>query len=351
MGKPRLARPRLGCPLRRPSVSAQNAVARSRAFLHLAFAATANLVSSFIIATMTSLLSFVRYLRLKLLVSFFRFLTRLFGPPLKSNPDIVLAIPSRDKGRTIRAHLYRPQTNNSVPPVLVNFFGSGFAVPLHGTDDLFCRRVADQTGYAVLDINYRLAPEHPFPAAINDAEDAAKYVLNHPEAYKTSHISVSGFSSGGTCALAILTLFPRGTFRSAITFYPSTNAAQDPSLRVAPMPGGQRVPLFWTRVFRDAYFADADPQDPRISPINADTRNYPDHMVMITAEMDTSAVESEALAERAASEDGRTVVTRRMKGVGHNFDKKTNGICVQAREESYGLALDMLKQVAADSKL
>ena len=293
---------------------------------------------------MAGFFSFVRYLRLKILVSFFRFLARRIEPVPKSNPDSVLAIPSRDKGRSIKAHVYRATKSKTPAPVLLNFFGGGFTMPLHGTDEAFCRRVADEAGYVVLDVDYRLAPEHPFPAAINDAQDAVQYVLDHPDEYKTSQISVSGFSSGGTCALAVLSLLPRDTFRSAITFYPSTNAAQDPSLRVAPVPGGKRLPAFWTKLFREAYFADADPRDPRISPINADTATYPDHMLMITAEMDTSALESEALAEKAAADD-RNVVVRRMKGVGHNFDKKSKTeACVQAREESYGLAVDMLKQ-------
>ena len=295
-----------------------------------------------------SVLSFVRYLRLKILVSFFRLLARLAESPPTSTQDTVLAIPSRDRGRTIKAHVYRPQGTgrivNDPPPVLINFFGGGFILPLHGADDLFCRRIATQAGYVVLDIDYRIAPEHPFPAAIHDAEDAAKYVLDHPEHYKTRHISVSGFSSGGTCALATVALFPKGTFQSCITFYPSTNAAQDPNLRVAPVPGGKRLPAFWTRIFREAYFGGADPQDPRISPLNADASKYPTQMLMITAEMDTSALESEALAANAI-ESGRNVVIKRMKHVGHGFDKKTSDECLRAREESYALAVDTLKAV------
>lgn len=304
---------------------------------------------------MSAFFSFVRYLRVKLLVSLFRLITRLVQPLPKSTPDAILAIPSRDTTRTIKTHVYlppQPKTPVNTPqPVLLNFFGGGFVMPFHGADDLFCRRMAAEAGHIVLDVSYRLAPEHPFPAALHDAEDAVRYVVNHPEKYNTSQISVSGFSSGGTCVLALLTSFPRDTFQSAITFYPSTNAAQDPSLRVAPVPGGKKAPALWTRVFREAYFGEADPRDPRISPIDADTSVYPGKMLVITAEMDTSALEAEALAEKAAAEGGadegrsREVVVRRVKRVGHGFDKKSSNECVLAREESYALALQMLKSV------
>ncbi|OAA52885.1 carboxylesterase [Cordyceps fumosorosea ARSEF 2679] len=297
---------------------------------------------------MLNIFSILRYWRLKLLIALFRALARLVEPPPRSSPDAILAIPSRDPGRAIKVHVYQPGgVPNSPAPVLVNIFGGGFVLPLHGADDLYCRRVASSAGYVVLDVDYRLAPEHPFPAAIHDAEDAICYVLDHAAEYKTSHVSISGFSSGGTCALAMLGLFPKDTFRSVITFYPSTNAAEDPSTRVAPVSGGKRLPAFWTRIFREAYFGDADPRDLRISPINAaGTTPYPAHMLVITAEMDTSALEAEALAAKAMG-TGRSVVVKRMKRVGHNFDKKvTNQDCARAREESYGLAIDILRTVA-----
>lgn len=300
---------------------------------------------------MYEILEILRYMRLKLLISVFRGLARLAAPRPRSNPGAVITIPSRDPSRTIKTHVYQPQAADESAehplPVLINFFGGGFTLDLHGADDLFCRRVASQAGYVVLDVNYRLAPEHPFPAAINDAEDAVHYVLAHPDEYDASQISLSGFSSGGTCALALLTVFPQGTFRSAITFYPSTNAAEDPGLRVAPVPGGKRLPSFWTRIFREAYFGKADPRDPRISPINADVSTFPDRMVMITAEQDASALESEALAEKVSNEGGREMVMRRMKSVGHNFDKRTDFNSVEAREESYQLAIASLQQTSS----
>lgn len=305
----------------------------------------------------SSISAFVCYLRLKLFVSFFRLLVKLFASPTP-NPNSVLRIPSRDNGRTIKAHLYKPSAENAGSkgpphPTLVQFYGSGFAMRLHGADEAFCRLIATATGYVVLDVEYRVGPEHPFPAAVNDVEDAVKYVLDRPEEYKTSQVSVSGFSSGGTLALITLTLFPPGTFQSAIAFYPATNLARDPSLGKPPAPDAKPRSTFATRIFRDAYIGEMDRRDPRISPAYADASSYPANMLVITGELDSSALEAEELAEKAETEGvagGRNVTLRRMKGCGHGFDKKNTDItCVRARDESYGLAVDMLKRVAGES--
>ncbi|GFF38412.1 carboxylesterase NlhH [Aspergillus lentulus] len=306
---------------------------------------------------MASLSTFLRYLRLKLLVSFYRLIVRIFASPPRPRPDSVLRIPSRDKGRTIKAHLYKPsgQYAGSKGPhrVLLNFYGSGFAIPLYGADDSFCRFIATTAGYVVLDVEYRLAPEYQIPAAVHDVEDAVKYVLDRPQEYSTSQVSVSGFSSGGTLALVAPTLFPPGTFQSTIAFYPATDLARDPSVRKAPALHAKPRSPFWTRIFREAYIGTMDPRDPRISPAYADASKYPANMLVVTAELDSSALEAEDLAKKAEMEgvaSGRNVVIRRMKGCGHAFDKKNaDGNCVQARDEAYGLAVDMLKKVAGES--
>lgn len=282
-------------------------------------------------------------------------MVKLLALRLKPNPDGVLRIPSHDKSRTINVHLYNPPTEGAETrrphPVLLNFYGSGFALPLFGADDGFCKLIASVTGFVVLDVEYRLGPEHPFPAAINDVEDAVKYVLNRPREYKTSQISVSGFSSGGTLALIAPQLFPKGTFQSVIAFYPATDVSRDPSLRKAPVGRGRGA--FWTRIFREGYIGAMDPRDPRISPAFADTSNYPGDMLVVTAELDTSAIEAEEFAEKARREgesSGRNVVIRRMKGCGHGFDKKNSDkALVRARGEAYGLVIEMLKKVASGS--
>ena len=302
---------------------------------------------------MAGLLSLMRYLRLKILVTFSRLMVKLLTSSPSPKHDYLLQIPSREKHRTIKIHVYKPSvedaSSSSPAPVLINLCGTGLAIPFHGLDDDFCRHVARNTGYVVLDLDYSLAPEYPFPAALNDVEDTVQYVLTHPDDYNAQQVSVSGFSSGGTLALAASTALPRGTFQSLIAFYPATNLFQDPSLRKAPAPGGKERSPFWTRVFRESYIREMDPRDPRISPAFADTSKFPVNMLFVTGELDASAVEAEQLAEKAKSEgraDGTEVIIRRMKGCGHAFDKKiTSEIFVSARNEAYELAVDMLKKI------
>ncbi|KAI1174691.1 putative carboxylesterase [Nemania sp. FL0916] len=297
---------------------------------------------------MDSLRAGLIYLRLKVLIYAIRLIVRLVTPRIRAKPDAILRIPSRDAGRTVTVHSYGPVEASPGPrPVLINFFGSGFALPGFGADDLFCREISQHTGHTVLDIDYRLGPENPFPAAIHDVEDAVRYVLSKPDTYDAAHISVSGFSSGGTLALVAPTLFPADTFRSLVAFYPSVDMAKDPAERKAPVEGptSGRAPLFWTRLFREGYLGGMNPEDPRISPIYADTTNYPKNMLVFTADYDTSASDAEVFVkgvEDNARATDKRVVLRRMRGCGHGFDKSKKNVA--ARTEAYAVAIDFLTQ-------
>ncbi|RWA10719.1 hypothetical protein EKO27_g4398 [Xylaria grammica] len=306
---------------------------------------------------MKSLAAALRYLRLKILIGLIRLIVRLVTPRVQAKPDAVLRIPSRDAGRTIRVHVYSsppvgptngPDDASQSPapqPVLINFYGSAFALPSFGADDLFCREISQRTGHVVLDAEYRLGPENPFPAAIHDVEDVVRYVLSRSDVYDATRISISGFSSGGTLALVAPMLFPANTFRSVIAFYPSVNMAKDPSERKAPVKGPDRgrAPLFWTRLFREGYLGGMDPRDPRISPLYADTVNFPRDALIFTAEYDVSALEAEEFAKKAEASvraSGGRVELRRMRGCGHGFDKSKRN--VEARTEAYTITAGFL---------
>ncbi|KAI0430087.1 putative carboxylesterase [Xylaria sp. FL1042] len=313
---------------------------------------------------MESLVAALHYLRLKVLVGLIRLIVRLLTPRVEAKPDAVLRVPSRDVGRTIKAHIYSSspvasttENLNGASPsrapraVLINFFGSGFALPSFGTDDGFCREISRRTNHVVLDVEYRLGPENPFPAAINDVEDVVCYILSYPETYDVAHISISGFSSGGTLALVAPMLFPVNTFRSVIAFYPSVSMAKDPSERKAPVKGPDRgrAPLFWTRLFREGYLRGMNPKDPRVSPLYADAMNFPKEALIFTAEYDVSALEAEEFAKKAemnGQTSGRRVKLRRMHGCGHGFDKSERNAA--ARTEAYNLATDLLNEGLGD---
>jgi acetyl esterase/lipase len=104
---------------------------------------------------MFGLLAFVGYLYLKILVSFSRLLIKPLASSPRRRPDYQLQVPSRDKHRTIKVHVYKPPVkgdgSSDPAPVLINLYGSGLAIPLHGVDDDFCRYVAEATGYSIID--------------------------------------------------------------------------------------------------------------------------------------------------------------------------------------------------------
>lgn len=97
---------------------------------------------------------------------------------------------------------------------------------------MFCARVARETGHRVLDVQYRLAPEYPFPAALEDVEDAVNWVIKKAQDFDLSRFAISGFSAGGNLALATASgMFKKDTFNSVLTFYPSTNKFLDAGSR------------------------------------------------------------------------------------------------------------------------
>lgn len=101
-----------------------------------------------------------------------------------------------------------------------------------------------QPNTPVIDCSYRMAPENPFPAALNDVEDAVKYVLSRPEEYDASHFSIGGFSAGGNLSLAASAcLFPSDNFRSLIAFYPVLDLSSPATSKVAPSPNGMPIPV------------------------------------------------------------------------------------------------------------
>ncbi|KAJ5111050.1 hypothetical protein N7532_001585 [Penicillium argentinense] len=290
------------------------------------------------------------YCYYKTVVVIIRFLADVLGFFVgrpSPTPDEVLQIPSRDAGRTIKAHVYRSATASAgtgPKPVLLNFHGSGFIFPHHGSDVKYCQRLRRETKYTVVDCSYRLAPENPFPAALNDVEDAVKYVLSRPDEYDASHFAIGGFSAGGNLLGYSV---PPGTFRSLLAFYPALDLSSPANSKTAPNPGGMPIPAPLARLFNRCYVQnEMDKRDPRISPRFAPLERLPRRLLMITAGHDTLAHEAEELAAKLQQLEGWHVVSERMEWCNHGWDKLTRAKPEQrqATERAYGLAVDMLNE-------
>ncbi|KAI5195863.1 putative esterase/lipase [Aureobasidium subglaciale] len=295
-----------------------------------------------------ALKNLLRYLRLKALVSFAR-LTVWWGGLPKASPDSIIQIPSRT-GRGIKAHVYKSTSATpGVPsPLLINFHGSGFVFPLHGSDDLFCRKVSTSTPYSVLDIQYSLAPEYPWPACHNDAEDVVNWALGQPDVYSTSQIAISGFSAGANMAcVAAASTFPKNTFTTLLAFYPPTDLSMTPESKSPPEDDGKGSDMTakLAHLFDASYLRlDPDKADPRVSPALGPVEKYPENSLFITCGRDSLCLETERLAKRVEEKHGESVVLRRMEKCGHAWDKRVApGSHQEAkRDEAYGLAIEML---------
>jgi len=123
--------------------------------------------------------------------------------PVESVRDVDLALDDR----TLPARLYVPFDDES-KALVVYFHGGGFVVGDLDTHDALCRRLSSDTRMRFLSVDYRLAPEFPFPAGINDAVESIRYVLTHLAEFDDSDakVIVMGDSAGATlvtvaCAL------------------------------------------------------------------------------------------------------------------------------------------------------
>ena len=123
----------------------------------------------------------------------------------------------------IPARLYRP--NLGVTGLCVYFHGGGFVIGDLDSHDDVCRKLALASGHAVLAIDYRLAPEHRYPAAVDDAIAATRWARDHASELGAdpSRMAVAGDSAGGNLA-AVVALYGGVDLKFQLLVYPVTNA-------------------------------------------------------------------------------------------------------------------------------
>jgi acetyl esterase len=131
----------------------------------------------------------------------------------------------------IPLRLYQPQLaaeRKVVPPVLVYYHGGGWVIGDLDTHDTLCRELANGAGCALVAVDYRLGPEHRFPAAVDDCIAATRWVRDHAEALgvDASRVAVGGDSAGGNLAAVVaITMRDAGNLpiRFQLLIYPATD--------------------------------------------------------------------------------------------------------------------------------
>ncbi len=241
--------------------------------------------------------------------------------PLHAVEDVVAATTAG----AVPVRIYTP-TDADAFGLLVYFHGGAFFSGSLETHDGIARSLAKETGFKVVSVGYRLAPEVAYPGGLVDSYGVVRWVVDHGDelCWDGQRLAVAGDSSGGTFAAAVTAMahdegFDRITHQ--ILLYPSVDLDFDTdryaSLREnARGYGLETVGLKpWNSFYLDG---GADPADPLVSPIKReDLAGLPTALV-VTAEFDPLRDEGERYAQRLR-EAGVEVVATRYAGAGHGF--------------------------------
>ncbi|MBL4537360.1 MAG: alpha/beta hydrolase [Oceanicaulis sp.] len=243
-------------------------------------------------------------------------LVEVAPPPVEAIHDIEIS--GGAGARPARVYLpYGAQPDSG--PGLIFYHGGGFMVGSLKSHDPLCRRLAAVSGVRICSVDYRLAPEHPFPAAVDDAfaaMDAALAGELSAYGFDVSRLAVGGDSAGGNLAASVARE-RRDQLHYQLLLYPLMQLLQTKKDR----PRWQEGPLlseFTLEEIRKHYIADADPADVRISPLLADDLQGLPPAYILAAEMDPLLDEGAAYRDRLTA-SGVPVEYKLWKTVPHGF--------------------------------
>ena len=217
----------------------------------------------------------------------------------------------------IAVRAYRP-VKDEILPALVFFHGGGWTIGDLDTHDVVCRQLALGARCAVFSVDYRLAPESPFPAAVEDCIAVTRHVLKNSDSLKVSRVAVGGDSAGGNLA-AVVALALRGEgIAFQLLIYPATDQrCEFPSHKRNG--AGYLLTSEGIEYFRRCYLPNrADWTDWRASPLLAERHAGVAPAHILTAGYDPLVDEGRAYAE-ALAKAGVEVSYREYADMVHGF--------------------------------
>lgn len=236
--------------------------------------------------------------------------------------DLSISRPAH-AGGALPLRLYRPAGAGGVPqPVLLWLHGGGWTLGSLDAYDPFCRALADAAGCVVAALDYRLAPEHRFPAALDDAWEALRWLRRDSGALGVDpmRVAVGGDSAGGNLAasLALMARDASVPLVHQLLIYPAVDCLEELH---AGMPYATRhfLDIDGLRWFRFNYLAaEADRLDWRASPVRASVHAGVAPALVITAECDLLTASAAAYA-RTLAQAGVETCYREVPGTIHGF--------------------------------
>lgn len=268
---------------------------------------------------------------------------------LAGTPEEVAKIDNRTipgPAGEIPVRIYTPEGEGPFP-ALVYYHGGGWVIGDLETVDVPCRMLANRANCVVVSVDYRLAPEHKFPAAADDSYAAAKWVVENAASIEVDadRVAIGGDSAGGNLA-AVVALMARDKGEISLAYqmliYPVTNHSYATESYTENADGylltKDSMVWFWDHYLRN----EDDGKNPYASPLQAkDLSGLPPALVL-TGEFDPLRDEGEAYAQRL-KEAGVEVEAARYDGMIHGFFWMP-GVLEQGRK-SIEQAANALKQV------
>ena len=204
----------------------------------------------------------------------------------------------------MRIRIYNPEANPTAQqPALIYIHGGGWCWDSVESHDAVCRGLALQANLVVLSLDYRLAAEHPFPAAVEDCYAATEWIYKHAADLNIdpARLAIGGDSAGGN--LSLTTILQAQKHQSHVRFacqlliYPCVDLNAETESRKVFAEGCGIDPAAWEFVFA-SYARDHDMHDPLLSPYFAPDLNFMPPTLIVTAENDPVRDEGKLFADR-----------------------------------------------------
>ncbi len=259
-----------------------------------------------------------------------------------------LASVSDESANGVPVRVYRPTLNTKLP-CLVYYHGGGWVIGDLETHDSPCRLLARQTGCVVVAVDYRLAPEHPFPVPLDDCFTATQWVVDNAARLDidAENVAVGGDSAGGNLAACVCIKAREQNGPSIVhqvLVYPVTDAAMDTESYVENADGYMltRDSMVW---FWDNYIGTHNKDNYLISPLKAEDLSDLPSATVLTAEFDPLRDEGESYGARLLAAGVATQV-KRYDGLVHGFISTVD--ILDPAKEAVELIASRLKQAFND---
>lgn len=281
----------------------------------------------------------------------FQKLAYAFRPETPAVTSVTEVPIPRADGSVLMARLYRPIQAHAGErlPLFVFCHGGGWCIGDLESYDVFCRQIANGAAVAVLSVDYRLAPEHPFPAGYLDVALAVDWSIENADLLEIEPdaVALGGDSAGGNLTLAVALkrrdeqVLP--ALRHLVLIYPCTQILSDRPSRETYGEGYflDKDSLEW---FFERYLPEGEAADWRASPMNAQSLAGLPPMSFVTAQCDPLTDDVAAFADRCRAE-GCDVVYREFAGMVHGF-AILGGFFPQATEAVAAICTDLQARLA-----